>query len=114
LPGGDFAPGEADAFVLQLLSDFPFLDRCHASRLIRAYGRTAWSVLGRVQAMGDLGVDFGASLTEVEVRHLIDREWAQTAEDVLWRRSKLGLHMTPSEMKSLESWMRTAAASPAT
>lgn len=114
LPGGDFPAGEADALTLRLQADFPFLERPHASRLVRAYGTTAWSVLGRAGSKRDLGVDFGATLTEAEVRHLVGREWATTAEDVAWRRSKLGLHMTAAELGCLDSWMRKAAASPAT
>ena len=114
LPGGDFPPGEADAFTSRLHADFPFLDRLHAIRLIRAYGKTAWSLLGRAGSMSDLGTNFGATLTEAEVRHLIDQEWARTAEDVAWRRSKIGLHMTAAEMEFLDSWIRKAAASPAT
>ena len=54
----------------------------------------------------DLGRDFGASLTEAEVRYLVEQEWARTAEDVVWRRSKLGLRMSAAEIGALDDWMR--------
>ena len=57
--------------------------------------------------MQDLGRHFGATLTEAEVRYLIEHEWARSAEDVLWRRSKLGLHMKESETAALDAWMRS-------
>ncbi|MFX7507151.1 hypothetical protein ABTJ37_22805, partial [Acinetobacter baumannii] len=57
----------------------------------------------------DLGRDFGATLSEAELRHLIDREWAVTAADVVWRRSKLGLRMSAGEIAALEAFMATAA-----
>ena len=56
--------------------------------------------------MTELGAHFGATLTEAEVAYLIEREWARSADDVVWRRSKLGLHMTQSEIAALDCWMR--------
>jgi glycerol-3-phosphate dehydrogenase len=110
LPGGDFSPTEAEALVSALRADFPFLDRLHAVRLVGAYGTTAWSILGQAKSMADLGTTFGANLTGVEVRHLIREEWAKTAEDVVWRRSKAGLHMASGEVEALDTWMRKAVA----
>ena len=63
-------------------------------------------MLGEARSAADLGRHFGATLTEAEVRYLVDQEWAVTAEDVLWRRSKLGLHLTRAEAAALEAWMR--------
>ena len=68
-----------------------------AGRLVRAYGTEAAVMLEGARAAGDLGERFGWDLTEREVRWLAEREWARTAEDVLWRRSKLGLRFTPEE-----------------
>jgi glycerol-3-phosphate dehydrogenase len=76
------------------------------SRLARAYGTRARRVLGDARQWADLGMRFGDSLTESEVRHLADQEWAETAEDVVWHRSKLGLHMTPDEIRELGLWMK--------
>ena len=108
LPGGDFAFDAVDAQVAGLRRAYPFLAPEHATRLVRAYGTRAPAMLGTARTMHDLGAAFGASLTEAEVRYLIDREWAQTADDIAWRRSKLGLHMTPAERAALADWMRKA------
>ena len=63
-------------------------------------------MLGGAKAAQDLGEDYGATLTEAEVRWLVEREWARTAQDVVWRRSKLGLRMAPEEVDRLDAWMR--------
>jgi glycerol-3-phosphate dehydrogenase len=109
LPGGEFEIDQTDALATRLVRAFPFLGPAHAGRLVRAYGTRAWTVLGAAKSMRDLGVHFGASLTAAEVRYLIEHEWARTAEDVAWRRSKLGLHMTPHQIAELDAWMHEAA-----
>ena len=106
LPGGEFDPEELPALTQRLLRSYPFLDGPHAARLVRAYGARAARVLGKAKSATDLGRHFGATLTEAEVRYLIDQEWAATAEDVLWRRSKLGLHISLDQAAALEVWMR--------
>jgi glycerol-3-phosphate dehydrogenase len=112
LPGGEFEPDELPALTRRLARSYPFLSAPHAGRLVHAYGARAARVLGRAKSAADLGRVFGATLTEVEVRYLIDQEWAVTAEDVLWRRSKLGLHMSVEECAALEAWMRDAVPRP--
>jgi glycerol-3-phosphate dehydrogenase len=106
LPGGEFDPDEMPALTQRLARSYPFLDAAHAARLVRAYGARAARVLGTAKSAADLGRHFGATLTEAEVRYLISQEWAITSEDVLWRRSKLGLHLTRDETAALEAWMR--------
>ena len=106
LPGGEFDPEELPALTQRLVRSHPFLDAFHAARLVRAYGARAARVLGEARSAADLGRHFGATLTEAEVRYLVDQEWAVTVEDVLWRRSKLGLHLTRAEAAGLEAWMR--------
>ena len=106
LPGGEFEIDEIDQFTARLTRSFPFLGKPHVVRLARAYGSRAWVVLGKAKLATDLGRHFGATLTEAEVRYLVEHEWARSAEDVLWRRSKLGLHMSASEIAGLEAWMR--------
>ncbi len=106
LPGGDFAVTGIGGIESDLKSSYPFLSAALASRLAHAYGTTAKTVLGNAGSMADLGRSFGATLTETEVRYLVDQEWAQTAEDVVWRRSKLGLKMSPGEVATLEAYMR--------
>ena len=102
LPGGDFEVADKPALTKKLEGDYPFLTAPWAARLIRAYGTEAWEVLGDAKTVGDLGREFGATLTEAEVRWLKEREYARSAEDVLWRRSKLGLRLDPEQVKALD------------
>ena len=105
LPGGDFAKEGAGELAAALARDYPFLGEDQAQRLVRAYGTTARQILGDARTAADLGKDFGHGLSEREVTHLIDAEWARTAEDVLWRRSKLGLRFSANEVDVLKEWM---------
>ncbi|SMH51909.1 glycerol-3-phosphate dehydrogenase [Mesorhizobium australicum] len=106
LPGGDFPATGFDAQVSALRRDYPFLDARLARRLTRLYGTRASALLGDALSIADLGQNFGADLTEAEVRYLIANEWAVTAEDVLWRRTKRGLHLDAAQKAALEAWMR--------
>lgn len=110
LPGGDFPWDEVARLVDELQATFPFLGDRWARRLVHAYGTQATTVLGDAKTAEDLGRNFGFDLTEREARWLIEREWARTADDVLWRRSKLGLRLSPREATALDDWMRTAVA----
>ena len=105
LPGGDFAVDGFEDLVAGLRADYPFLEARHAARLARQFGTRARNVLGRSESVDDLGKWFGADLYEVEVAYLIDQEWARTADDVLWRRTKLGLRFTDDQRDSLATWM---------
>ncbi|WP_237477549.1 glycerol-3-phosphate dehydrogenase [Lichenibacterium dinghuense] len=103
LPGGDFPVDGFEALVAELRARWPFLAPAHARRLARHYGTAARAILGDAASMADLGRDFGATLTEAELDHLVAREWARTAADVAWRRTKLGLRLTPAEMEALDA-----------
>ncbi|MAW86002.1 MAG: glycerol-3-phosphate dehydrogenase [Phyllobacteriaceae bacterium] len=105
LPGGDFPVDGVPALRARLCQAYPFLDERQAARLVRAYGTEALAVLRDAKSAGDLGRDFGAGLSEREAEWLMDREFARTAEDVVWRRSKLGLRMTQAQISALEGWM---------
>jgi glycerol-3-phosphate dehydrogenase len=105
LPGGDFPVDGFDALVRTLRERWPFLTPPFATRLARAYGTRALALLEGVRTARDLGTNFGADLTEAELEYLARDEWARTAEDVLWRRSKLGLRMTPAEVEDVERAM---------
>jgi glycerol-3-phosphate dehydrogenase len=105
LPGGDFPHDGVAALLSQLSSDHPYLSESHAARLIRAYGTEAWDVLGDAGSINDLGQDYGATLTQSELNWLIDREYARTAADVVWRRSKLGLRLTANQIKDIDAAM---------
>ncbi|MET4100986.1 glycerol-3-phosphate dehydrogenase [Roseovarius sp. MBR-78] len=110
LPGGDFAVDGVEALVESLQARYPFLAPGHARRLVRAYGTEAAKVLGDARSAGDLGRDFGATLTEAEVRWQMAHEYSVEAADVVWRRTRLGLRMTGEEIAALEDWMRAARA----
>jgi glycerol-3-phosphate dehydrogenase len=105
LPGGDFAVEGINELEQQIARTYPFLAADHVSRLVAAYGTQVTSVLGPVADQRSLGHDFGASLSEAEVRYLVAREWAQTAEDIVWRRTKLGLRLTPQQIQALGQWL---------
>ncbi|CDX49508.1 sn-glycerol-3-phosphate dehydrogenase, aerobic, FAD/NAD(P)-binding [Mesorhizobium plurifarium] len=106
LPGGDFPATGFDAEVARLKSAYPFLDQRLARRLTRLYGTRAQKLLGLAKSNADLGRNFGADLFEAEVRYLVENEWAVTAEDVLWRRTKRGLHFSREQAAALEEFMR--------
>ncbi len=106
LPGGDFPVGEAERLERELRAAHPFLSEGEAARLIAAYGTDAAEMLKGARSREDLGRDFGAGLSEREVRWMVEREFARSAEDVLWRRSKLGLRLSESQVGALEAWLR--------
>lgn len=93
MPGGNFGAEAYAGEVTALRSRYPFLDERHAKRLIRCYGTDAASIIGNAGDMAGLGRHFGGTLYEAEVRWLMAREWALTAEDILWRRTKQGLSL---------------------
>ncbi|PDQ20916.1 glycerol-3-phosphate dehydrogenase [Mesorhizobium sanjuanii] len=106
LPGGDFPATGFDAEVAKLKTAYPFLDARLARRLTRLYGTRARMLLGLARSNADLGRHFGADLYEAEVRYLAQNEWAVTADDVLWRRTKRGLHLSREQAAALEEFMR--------
>ncbi len=94
-PGGaitDFA-----AFLTQVRTTWPFLGEARSERMAHAYGSTLAEMLAGVSDEAGLGADLGGGMTAVEARWLRDREWARTADDVLERRSKLGLHLNAAD-----------------
>jgi glycerol-3-phosphate dehydrogenase len=106
LPGGNFEVDGFDGLVSALTAAHPYLEPPHALRLVRAYGTDAELMLEGAGSLQDLGEAFGASLTAREVAWLMDKEYACTAEDVVWRRSKLGLRMSAEEIAALDAWMQ--------
>ena len=109
MPGGDFPVDGVADLTVQLAKQYPFLTSRWSSRMVKAYGLDAFDVLGDATSEVDLGRNFGSNLTEREANWLIQNEFARTAEDVVWRRSKLGLRMTIPEIKSLDEWMAANA-----
>lgn len=105
LPGGDMDVSAIPALTAELVREYPFLTPAHAGRLAHAYGTRAAKLLGTAKSAADLGQSFGATLTESELRYLMSVEWARTAEDVVWRRSKLGLRLSLDEIAAIDDWM---------
>ncbi len=108
LPGGEFPHDGFETLVARTRRSRPFLSETLARRLLRAYGTRVERVLGPARRMQDLGPCLGADLTAAEVRYLMEREWAQTEDDVLWRRSKLGLRFSPEDRERLARFMAAA------
>ncbi len=108
LPGGDFPATGFDVEVGRLKNAYPFLDLKLARRLVRLYGTRARTLLGLAKSEADLGRRFGADLYEAEVRYLMVHEWAVTAEDVLWRRTKHGLRLSRDDAAALDEFMKSA------
>ncbi len=112
LPGGDFAVDGFDALVDRLRRDHPFLDADWARRLARAYGTEAAALLSGARTAADLGTDFGATVTAAELDWAIDREWVRTAEDFLWRRTKLGLVTDAGQTARIDAHIRARCQRP--
>ena len=112
LPGGDMPEADFERFFTGFKASYPFLPEPLARRLARAYGTRARDLLGSARTLADLGEDFGGGLTASEVDYLHAREWARSAEDVLWRRSKLGLHVPAGAAERIDAYLasRKAAA----
>jgi glycerol-3-phosphate dehydrogenase len=105
LPGGEFPHDELEQLVTRTLASMPFLEEKLVRRLAGAYGTRVQHVLGQTRSIEGLGPWLGPGLLAAEVRYLMEREWAQTADDVLWRRSKLGLRFSPEERARLGRFM---------
>ena len=104
LPGGDM-PGGIEALRRDYAARYAWLDQAMLARIVRSYGTLAAEILGDATSAADLGTDFGAGLTEREVRWLMQHEWARTADDILWRRSKLGLRLDASQRQALAGFV---------
>jgi glycerol-3-phosphate dehydrogenase len=105
LPGGDIPDGNFALFAHDLAASHAFIPATLAYRLARAYGTRAHRILGTAMSMPALGEDFGGGLTAAEVDYLVHEEFAQTAEDILWRRSKLGLHVPAETAGKLSEYL---------
>lgn len=103
LPGGDFA--DFAGLLEQTRRDWPFLDAFTVKRMAQAYGTRIGLVLGDARRIEDMGPDFGAGLTAREVDYLVASEWAVTAEDILWRRTKLGLRLSTGQVAALRTYL---------
>lgn len=109
LPGGDFAATGYEAEVRKLTTKYSFLSERQARRLVRLYGTKAYAILGDAKSVEALGQHFGGDLYEREVEWLVRQEWARTSDDVLWRRTKQGLHFSKEEAAALNDYMAAIA-----
>ena len=103
LPGGDI-PGQIEDFTRACAGEYPFLETATLRRMIAAYGTRMSNILGNARSAVALGKEFGCGLTEAELHYLAEKEWAETAEDVLWRRTKLGLCADARSKAELDAW----------
>ncbi|HYN39842.1 MAG TPA: glycerol-3-phosphate dehydrogenase C-terminal domain-containing protein, partial [Rhodospirillales bacterium] len=109
LPGGDFPWTRFDDQVDAVQERWRFLNEAEARRLVAAYGTRVAQVLGEAQSREDLGETFGPELSAAEVRYLMRVEWARFPDDILWRRSKLGLTMPAADRERLAAFMANVA-----
>ena len=106
LPGGDFPMEAADALMADLRARYPFLAAGDALRITRAYGTLAYDWLGEARTREALGRDFGAGLSEAEIDYLCGTELAREADDILWRRTKLGLRLDAAQHEALANYLK--------
>ncbi|MCL4161920.1 UNVERIFIED_CONTAM: hypothetical protein GTU68_052262, partial [Idotea baltica] len=104
LPGGDIAEADFNAFIENLCQDYPELPSGLIEHYSRLYGSRTNSLLGTVNSTAELGVKFSECFYEIEARYLIEKEWAQTPEDILTRRTKHYLHMSDNEVLEFHRW----------
>lgn len=112
LPGGDFATGRVAALKAEYKLAHPFLPAATIDRIVRAYGTDAREWLGMAEDWDALGGEIAHGLSAAEVQWMMTREWARSTDDILWRRSKLGLHFTPEEVKRLAALLEERAVRP--
>ena len=112
LPGGDIPAGDLDAFTEEKKRAYEWLPSPVVERYARSYGSEIDRVIGPAESLDDMGIDFGSGLYEHEVRYLIDFEWAANAEDILWRRTKLGVAGGKALVQNLSDWFDSGASAP--
>jgi glycerol-3-phosphate dehydrogenase len=109
LPGGDIVNADFDGFLVALGRAYPWLDSGLAHHYARCYGTLVYRLLKNCHNTDDLGRHFGQGLYEREVRYCLNNEYARTAEDILWRRTKFGLHLSSAEQREFTAWMQEHA-----
>ncbi|MBF6635321.1 glycerol-3-phosphate dehydrogenase [Rouxiella silvae] len=104
LPGGEIEHADFETFSQQLQQDYPWLPQALRKHYGRLYGARTRDVIGGATSLSSLGRHFGSQFYEAEARYLVKTEWAQCAEDILKRRTKHGLHLTPGQIEAFEQW----------
>jgi len=103
LPGGDIGERGVPGLIAEIMERHPYIAEPHARRLAYSYGTLVWKIVGPTGKASDLGLRLAGNLHQVELDYLRNEEWARTPDDVLWRRTKLGLVAGPAEMASLKA-----------
>jgi glycerol-3-phosphate dehydrogenase len=111
LPGGDFAIDGGDALRADVAARYPWMDKGQIARMVQSYGTRIFKILGAAKSPVDLGYHYGAGLYQAEIDYLRETEFAKSAEDILWRRSKLGLKMTEQEQQAVKIYYKTTVIS---
>lgn len=106
LPGGKLGKAGFAGLLDVIYDRAPFLPEHMVHRLAHSYGSAALTIIGDSKSMKDLGEDFGYGLTQREIHYLVQKEWAQTGEDILWRRSRLGIHLTPEQRERVNDYVK--------
>jgi glycerol-3-phosphate dehydrogenase len=106
LPGGDFQGLSFEAYLDAAKKRLPRLPPLLVKRYVRAYGTRMWRFLDGCESLDALGAEVLPGVYERELTYLVESEWARTAEDILWRRSKLGMHLAPNDAGTLTEWLR--------
>ena len=101
LPGGDFPNASYEAAFASYAARYDWMDAVMLKRLLRAYGTRIEQIIGNAKGVRDLGKCYGHDLYEAEVRYLIDNEWVRDINDLIWRRSKLGLRLSGDQIADL-------------
>ncbi|CUH79779.1 glycerol-3-phosphate dehydrogenase [Tropicibacter naphthalenivorans] len=109
LPGGDMQAADYELFRNKMKADYPWMPRALRQHYGRLYGTRVAQIVGAATSLDGLGKHFGGNLYEAEVTYLIQNEWAQTAEDILWRRTKHRLHLTDAEQAAFADWFAARA-----
>jgi len=106
LPGGDIKVATLSEFEAKLKSKYSFFSNQLIRRLARSYGEISFDIFGDANSLDSLGENFGAGLYEAEVQYLINKEWARSSDDILFRRSKLGLLLSKTEVENLNLFLK--------
>lgn len=104
LPGGEMANGDFESFLQSIKEQYPWLPQPLSKHYARLYGARLPKVLGQAQSLTQLGQHFGGLLYEAEARYLVENEWAQQPEDILWRRTKHRLHLSDAQQQAFAEW----------
>jgi len=107
LPGGDMPNGDFESYLAATHKKFPWIPAAQLYRYVRNYGTLTHTIIGDASDLSGLGTHLGDDIYECELRYLAAQEWARTADDVLWRRSKLGLHLSKDTQTAIAQWFAT-------